>query len=113
MIQKFMAPSPVNRCRYSSTTTYVYVYVCPESSSSVSFSLKTNPQNINLILPRFHLIFVFTCLSSRIGWMTVISMMGYIVEERTRKELNSTTPRDWTLSYIRDLISFILSMSLL
>lgn len=45
--------------------------------------------------------------------MTVISMMAYIVEDRTRTEVNSTTPGDWTLSYIRDLISFILSMSLL
>lgn len=56
MIQKFMAPSPVNRCRYS-TTTYVYVYICPESSYSVTSSFKTNPKNINLIVPRFHLIF--------------------------------------------------------
>lgn len=51
--------------------------------------------------------------------MTAISMMGFIVEERTRKELSSTTPRDWTLSYIHDLhpvnfqISVILSLSLL
>lgn len=35
--------------------------------------------------------------------MMGISMMGFTVEERTRKELNSTTLRGWTLSYIRDL----------
>lgn len=35
--------------------------------------------------------------------MMAISMMASIVEERTRRELNFTTPRDWTLSYIRDL----------
>lgn len=51
--------------------------------------------------------------------MTAISMMGFIAEERTRKELSSTTPRDWTLSYIHDLhpvnlkMTFILSASLL
>lgn len=35
--------------------------------------------------------------------MMAISMMAFIVEERTRRELNFTTPRDWILSYIRDL----------
>lgn len=35
--------------------------------------------------------------------MMAISMMAFIVEERTRRELSFTTPRDWTLSYIRDL----------
>lgn len=35
--------------------------------------------------------------------MTAISMMGFIVEERIRKELSSTTPRGWTLSCTHDL----------
>lgn len=81
MIQKCTAPSPVSRCRYSSAAHLIFY----------------------LILPTFTGHFLHGCLSSRIGWMMAISMMAFIVEERTRRELNFTTPRDWTLSYIRDL----------